>query len=75
MKKMLLFLWICLMCNALTGQGTGTLYYVPQSGVNNIVRHEPVTGKHIVYSQKIGLSGIESHLNFVPRIVNNIFEI
>ncbi len=64
------------MCNALTGQGTGTLYYVPHSGVNNIVRHEPVTGKHIVYSQKSGLSGIESHFlltdmtNAIDALIN-----
>lgn len=71
MKKIFFLLFVCVMCNALTGQGTGTLYYVPQNGTGNIVRYEPVSRNHIVYSLKNAPLGIENHF-LLTDMVNAI---
>ncbi len=44
-----IFLWFCMLCGMAYGQ-TGTLYRVPLQGQDQIVRYDPGTGKHIIYS-------------------------
>ena len=55
MKKVITqtyFLWFCLLCGMAYGQ-TGTLYSVPLQGQEQIVRYDPGTGTHIIYSESL----------------------
>ena len=52
MKKTLFLIGFCLMGYLSIGQpGSGSLYFSPHNGKNSIIRYDPRTEKHIVYSE------------------------
>lgn len=59
LNKIFFILAFGLLYGTMCGQ-TGTLYRVPFSGVDNIVRYEPVTGRHVTYSL---VAGNENHFS------------
>ena len=62
MKKILIqtiFLSFCLLSGVTYGQ-SGTLYLASAMGVDNIVRYDPTTGKHVIYST---VTGSENHFS------------
>ncbi len=55
--KQTLFFSLCLLGGVTYGQ-SGTLYLASAIGVDNIIRYEPMSGKHVIYST---VAGNENH--------------